>query len=88
MPSIYRRIEKGHKRNAWVISYKDANGQWKKRYAKSKEEAEHLRSELVRQSMQAVPPTQTPNITLTEYSEKWLERRRTVGFAAKTIRSD
>ena len=88
MPSIYRREEKGRKRNSWVISYKDSSGQWKKRYAKSKEEAENLRAELVRQSMQAAPPTQTPNITLTDYSEKWLTRRRTSGLAAKTIRSD
>jgi integrase len=88
MPSIYRRTEKGRKRNSWVISYKDAGGQWKKRYAKSKEEAENLRSELVRQSMQAVPPNETPNITVKDYSEKWLERRRTGGFAAKTVRSD
>lgn len=88
MPSIYRREEKGRKRNSWVISYKDASGQWKKRYAKSKEEAENLRAELVRQSMQAAPPTQTPNITLTDYSEKWLTQRRMSGLAAKTVRSD
>jgi integrase len=89
MSSIYRRREKGRGDRAWVISYKDASGRWRKRYAATKEQAELLQSDLVRQSLQAVPPpTYSPNITFKDYAEKWLEQRRAEGLAAKTVEGD
>jgi integrase len=89
MSSIYRRREKGRGDRAWVISYKDASGRWRKRYAATKEQAELLQSDLVRQSLQAVPPpTYSPNITFKDYAEKWLEQRRAGDYAAKTVESD
>jgi len=87
--SIYRRREKGRGDRAWVVSYKDASGQWRKRYAATKEKAELLQSDLVRQSLQAAPPATYPlNITFKDYAAKWLELRRAEGLAAKTIEGD
>ena len=89
MSSIYRRREKGRGDRTWVVSFKDGSGRWRKRYAATKEQAEQLQSDLVRQSLQAVPPpTYSPNITFKDYAEKWLEQRRTEGLAAKTIEGD
>jgi len=89
MASIYRRREKGRGDRTWVVSCKDASGQWRKRYAATKEQAELLQSDMVRQSLQAVPPpTYSLNITFKEYSEKWLEQRKTEDYSAKTIRGD
>jgi integrase len=89
MASIYRRREKGRSDRAWVVSYKDGNGRWRKRYAATKEQAELLQSDLIRQSLQAVPPpTYSPNITFKDYADKWLEQRRAEGLAVKTVRSD
>src|SRR5262249_58784092 len=89
MGSIYRRREKGRSDRTWVISYKDFGGRWRKRYAATKEEAELLQSDLVRQSLQAVPPPTYPlNISFKEYGEKWLERRKGDDLAARTIATD
>src|SRR5262245_37990340 len=89
MASIYRRREKGRSDRAWVVSYKDASGRWRKRYAATKEQAELLQADLVRQSLQAVPPpTYSANITFKEYAEKWLEQRRAEDLAAKTVQGD
>ena len=89
MASIYRRREKGRSDHAWVASYKDSSGRWRKRYGATKEQAELLLSDLVRQSLQAVPPpAYSPNISFRDYAEKWLEQRRAEGLAAKTIQSD
>jgi integrase len=89
MSSVYRRREKGRGDRTWVVSYKDSGGRWRKRYAATKEKAELLQADLVRQSLQAVPtPTLPLNISLKDYSETWLEQRRAEGLAAKTIESD
>jgi len=89
MSSVYRRREKGRSDRAWVVSYKDSGGRWRKRYAATKEQAELLQSDLVRQSLQAVPPpAHSPNITFKDYANKWLEQRRSEDLAASTIRSD
>ena len=89
MASIYRRREKGRGDRTWVVSYKDASGQWRKRYAATKEQAELLQSDLVRQSLQAVPPPMfSLNISFKEYGEKWLERRKGDDLAARTIATD
>jgi len=89
LSSVYRRREKGRSDRTWVVSYRDANGQWRKRYAATKEQAEILQSDLVRQSLQAAPPpTYSPSITFKDYAKKWLEQRQAEGLAAKTVESD
>jgi integrase len=87
--SIYRRREKGREDRAWVVSYKDSSGKWRKQYAETKEKAELLQSDLVRQSLQAAPPPALPlNISFKEYGDKWLERRKGDDLAARTIATD
>jgi integrase len=68
-------IIKGGKRGRpgrWIVDYRDGAGIRRRITCRTREKAEDVLAEKVRESRQAVRPAVNPNITMTEYSKRWL----------------
>ena len=70
MAAIRRR--KRARRDVWVVDYRDATGVRCRVTAPSREVAEDLLAEKIRDSRQALPAAHDREITLAQYSERWL----------------
>jgi integrase len=70
-------------RDSWVVDYTDAQGRRRRLFAATREEAEDLLAEKIRESRQAAPPVEDPEITLRKYATSWIARVAT-GIASKT----
>jgi integrase len=72
-------------RDCWVVDYKDAQGRRRRLFADTREQAEDLLAEKIRESRQAAPPVEDPEVTLRTYAARWIARVAT-GLARKTHR--
>ena len=62
-----------HRRGAWVLDYRDATGHRRWETYDTKREAEDAFAAVLPASRQTSRPTVDPNVTLTEYAERWLK---------------
>jgi len=76
-------VWKRRDRDSWVVDYQDAQGLRRRLLAATREEAEDLLAEKIRESRQAAPPVEDPEITLRNYAARWITRVAT-GLARKT----
>ncbi len=70
MASIRRR--RRAKRDVWCVDYRDATGARRRVTAQTREVAEDLLAEKIRESRQATPAATDREITLAAYAEQWL----------------
>lgn len=64
-------IRKRKDRPGWLVDYFDATGRRRRLTVETREQAEQLRADKVKESRQAAPAVEDPNITLTAYAERW-----------------
>jgi hypothetical protein len=76
-------VGKRRDRDSWVVDYQDAQGRRRRLVAVTREEAEDLLAQKIRESRQAAPPVEDPEITLRNYAARWIIRVAT-GLARKT----
>jgi integrase len=69
MASIWRRKD----RDAWVVDYFDAAGRRRRLVAATREKAENLLAEKIKESRQAAPVCDNPETTVEEYAARWLD---------------
>ena len=70
MASIRRRKDR---KSGWVVDCRDVPG-GRRLTVTTREQAEALRAEMVKQGQQAMPSTQDRDITLDAYADRWLEQ--------------
>src|SRR5262245_7570439 len=81
MASIRRRKD----RSSWVVDCRGVPG-GRRVVVKTREQAEFVRAEMIRQSQQAQPVTQDRDIKLAEFSTRWLDQI-TASVEPKTLAS-
>ena len=69
MAGIWRRKD----RDSWVVDYTDATGRRRRLFAATREKAEDLLSEKIKESREAAPVCKNPDITVEEYARRWLD---------------
>ena len=62
-----------HRRGAWVLDYRDASGARRWETHKTKHEAEDALARVVPESRQKLSPGTDRNVTVREYSKRWLQ---------------
>ena len=67
MASIRRRRD----RSSWVVDCRDVPG-GRRVVVKTREQAEFVRAEMIRQSQQAQPVAQDRDVKLGEFADRWL----------------
>ena len=67
MAGIWKRKD----RDAWVVDYTDATGRRHRLVAPTRERAEDLLAEKIKESRQAAPVCDDPDITVAEYAARW-----------------
>jgi integrase len=81
MANLWKRKD----RDTWVVDYTDATGRRHRLFQSTREQAEDLLAEKIKESRQAAPVCDAPDITLSAYAAHWLEavalelKPRTVG---------
>ena len=80
------RIWKRADRDSWTVDYRDAHGHRRRLAADTREQAEQLLAEKVRESRQAAPPVDNPEITLGAYADPWLGQVA-INLAPRTLAS-
>ena len=70
MASIRRRKDR---KSGWIVDCRDVPG-GRRLTVSTREQAEALRAEMVKQGQQAMPSTQDRDITLDAYADRWLEQ--------------
>jgi integrase len=68
------RVWKRKDRDGWVVDYRDAYRRRRRLLAPTREEAERLLAEKIRESRQAALPVEDPEITLSGYAARWIDR--------------
>src|SRR5262249_61898718 len=66
-----RRRKRAHA-HVWLVDYIDAAGVRRRLPAPTREAAEDLLAEKIRESRQAAPPTTDRDTTLRDYATRWL----------------
>lgn len=67
------RLRRRKKRNVWIVDYNDAAGVRHRLTAPTREKAEELLAEKIKESRQAAPAIDSSNITVEEYAKRWLD---------------
>ena len=80
MASIWKRAD-----DSWVVDYRDPEGRRRRLFAPTREQAEDLLAEKIRESRQAAPPVEDPEVTLRTHAASWIARVATT-IARKTHR--
>jgi hypothetical protein len=57
----------------WVVDYTDETGRRRRLFAATREAAENLLAEKIKESRQAAPVCDNPEITVEEYAARWLD---------------
>src|SRR5262245_49776732 len=81
MANIWKRKDR-----RWTVDYRDAWGQRRRLSASSREEAEQLLANKVRESSQAARPVRDADITVEVYAKKWLDQVST-SIAPRTLQN-
>jgi len=79
-------VWKRRDRDSWVVDYTDAQGHRRRLFAATREQAEDLLAEKIRESRQASPPVEDPEVTLRTYAARWIIRVA-AGLSSKTHKS-
>jgi integrase len=86
MASIRKRA-RARGREVYEVDYTDATGRRRRLTAKSREAAEQLRAEKVREASQAMPTDVDRDVILSEYATSWTERLPALGLAESTTKN-
>lgn len=69
MAGIWRRKD----RDVWVVDYLDGTGRRHRCMAPTREQAEDVLAEKIKESRQAAPMCDNPDMTVEEYAARWLD---------------
>ena len=72
MAKVWKRKD----RDVWVVDYRNGGGRRVRLTAKTRQDAEDLLSQKIKEARQAIPNAPTREFTLTEYAIRWLESMR------------
>ena len=71
MAGIWRR--KRAKRDVWMVDYCDISGVRHRLTAKTREQAENLLADKIKESRDAAPATTDQELTIGDYAARWLD---------------